>query len=209
MEGEKGMMTADKETRPGPGRKEETAMKPKTSGIEQEKRKRGRPAGSKNKVKVSRPDRQPITDPGDNAKILQYSLALSRLPKININDLQSVKARIDEFFAICTEHDIKPAIASLALAFGCNRMTFFNWITGKYDVIKNRDCLDAIKNAYDIINSQYEIYMNAGKINPVAGIFLMKNNLGYQDTTQHIITANNDQAISLPDITERAGLLEE
>ena len=51
--------------------------------------------------------------------------------------------------------------------------------------------------------------MNNGRINPVAGIFLMKNNYGYQDTTQHIISTDNDHQLTLPDITERAGLLEE
>lgn len=174
-----------------------------------EQRKRGRPKGSTNKTKRIDHDLNAMVDPGDNAKILQYSLSLARLPKIDINNLSSVQNRIDQFFEICTQFDIKPAIASLALSFGCNRATFFNWITGKYDVIKNRECLDTIKAAYNIINSQYEIYMNTGKINPVAGIFLMKNNMGYQDTTQHIIQANNDQQLSLPDITERAGLLEE
>lgn len=179
--------------------------------VEPEKRKRGRPKGSIDKTeRKKRTDNKMLrTEEGDNAKILQYSLALSKLPKIDINDLQSVQDRIDQFFSICTAYDMKPAIASLALSFGCNRMTFFNWITGKYDVIKNRDCLDAIKNAYDIINSQYEILMNTGKINPVAGIFLMKNNLGYKDTTDHVITANNENQLSLPDITTRAGLLDE
>lgn len=172
-------------------------------------KKRGRPKGSTNKTKRHDHDINALTEPGDNAKILQYSLALSKLPKIDVNNLQSVQARIDQFFSICAAYDIKPAIASLALSFGCNRITFFNWITGKYDVIKNKECLNAIKNAYDIINSQYEILMNTGKINPVAGIFLMKNNMGYQDTTQHIIQANTEQALSLPDITQRAGLLEE
>ena len=176
---------------------------------EPEKRKRGRPKGSANKTKRIDHDINALTEPGDNAKILQYSLALSKLPKIDVNNLQSVQARIDQFFSICAAYDIKPAIASLALSFGCNRITFFNWITGKYDVIKNKECLNAIKNAYDIINSQYEILMNTGKINPVAGIFLMKNNLGYKDTTDHVITANNENQLSLPDITQRAGLLEE
>jgi len=169
-------------------------------------RKRGRPKGSKN-LSV-RKDHQLQTEQGDNAKILDYTLAVSSLPAIDINSLEQVKQRIYDFFRISKEHDFKPAIATLALAFGCNRITFFNWITGKYDVIKNRECLNAIKSAYDVINSQYEIYMNTGKINPVAGIFLMKNNMGYKDTTDHIITANNNTDPGIDDITDKAGLLD-
>ena len=34
-------------------------------------------------------------------------------------------------------------------------------------------------------------YMQNGKINPVSGIFLMKNNFGYADKQEVIVTPNN------------------
>lgn len=36
-----------------------------------------------------------------------------------------------------------------------------------------------------------EEYMQNGKINPVSGIFLMKNNFGYADKTEVVVTPNN------------------
>ena len=36
----------------------------------------------------------------------------------------------------------------------------------------------------------WESYMNSGKINPVSGIFLGKNNFGYQDKTEYVVTPN-------------------
>lgn len=36
----------------------------------------------------------------------------------------------------------------------------------------------------------WESYMNSGKINPVAGIFLGKNNYAYQDKTEYVVTPN-------------------
>lgn len=57
--------------------------------------------------------------------------------------------------------------------------------------------VDTIKKAYQILNMQMENYMQNGKINPVAGIFLMKNNMGYQDKSEMVLTPNNplgDQA---------------
>ena len=50
--------------------------------------------------------------------------------------------------------------------------------------------------------------MNSGKINPVSGIFLMKNNFGYKDNTDLTITANQDKQETISDITNRANLLD-
>ena len=169
-------------------------------------KKRGRPAGRKNNK--PRPDRQvAFTESGDNRRMINYTLALSRLPIIDYNNPAQMKQRIMQFFDISAEFDFKPAVATLALALGIDRMTLFNWLTGKSKRINNPECLYTLKTAYTLINSQYEIMMNTGKINPVAGIFLMKNNLGYQDTTQHIVTTGNDHEQSITDITSKAGLL--
>ena len=176
-------------------------------------KKRGRPKGSKNSVKTKRPDRSVErsvqTEPGENTKYLLHDMKLSDLPDININDDQAVSIRIKEYFAICAADDVKPSVASLALSFGISRFTLFDYVSGRNKTITNNRSILAIKKAYENINSYYEHMMNNGKINPVAGIFLMKNNYGYQDTTQHIIQAANDNPIALSDITERAGLLEE
>ena len=165
--------------------------------------------GKDKQQRKKRTDKNLQVKEGDNTKILQYTLALSRLPKIDVNNPILVKQRIDSFFDICLQYDMKPAIASLALAFGIDRVTLFTWITGKVQTVKNPESLNTLKNAYTIINSQYEIYMNSGKINPISAIFLMKNNMGYKDTTDYVISASNEQQLSLNDVTSRAGLLED
>ena len=38
-----------------------------------------------------------------------------------------------------------------------------------------------------------EAYANAGKINPVMAIFMMKNHFGYQDKTEYVLTPNQKQ----------------
>lgn len=47
--------------------------------------------------------------------------------------------------------------------------------------------------------------MNSGKVNPVAGIFLGKNNYGYQDKTEYVLTpnANQDSDYSADEIKQR------
>jgi hypothetical protein len=172
-------------------------------------KKRGRPAGSVNKSKISRPDRTVQTNPGENSRFLLHDLKLMNLPDIDINNAEQMKTRVNDYFRICSDDDVKPSIASLALSFGVSRVTLFSWITGKTNALQNAAALNTLKRAYDSINSYYEHMMNNGKINPVAGIFLMKNNMGYQDTTNYVISADNNKELNIDDITNRSGLLEE
>ena len=64
---------------------------------------------------------------------------------------------------------------------------------------------DTIKKAYFLLENLWESYMNSGKVNPVAGIFLGKNNYGYQDKTEYVLTPNqqNDNDYSADEIRER------
>ena len=51
----------------------------------------------------------------------------------------------------------------------------------------------------------WEKYMQNGKINPVSGIFLGKNNFGYVDKQEHVVTPtfNSDSDYSAEDIKKR------
>lgn len=182
--------------------------KPISEGSEQEqpKRKRGRPKGT---TGTKRKDRDVLTEPGENTKYISHDMKLYRLPDIDINNPEEVQNRINQYFDLCATDDIKPSIASLALAFHMSRFTLFNTLNDRSDYIKNNQSKLTLKAAYDLINSYYEHMMNNGKINPVAGIFMMKNNLGYRDTTDYIITPNTNNQLTLSDITNKAGLLED
>lgn len=173
----------------------------------------GRPKGSKtktgNRTRAKRPQQQPQLEPGENTKYLSHDLRLHQLPHINVNDDKQVSARVDDYFRICAEDDVKPSVASFGLAFHVSRFVLFNWINGRDKTITNTQSVLTLKSAYDLINSYYEHMMNNGKINPVSGIFLMKNNLGYKDTTDYVISANNEHNLTTGDIAERAGLLNE
>jgi len=56
-----------------------------------------------------------------------------------------------------------------------------------------------------MLENMWETYMNSGKINPVSGIFLGKNNYGYQDKTEYVLTPNqqNDSDYDAEDIRQR------
>ena len=189
-----------------PNKKQKTLNDDKPVNMEQPKRKRGRPKGT---TGTKRKDRDVFTEPGENTKYISHDMKLYRLPDIDINNPEEVQNRINQYFDICSEDDVKPSIASLALCFHMSRFVLFDCLNERNNRIKNNESIHTLKAAYDLINSYYEHMMNNGKINPVAGIFMMKNNLGYKDTTDYIITPNTNNQLTLSDITNKAGLLED
>lgn len=147
------------------------------------KRGRGRPPGSGGN---SRPDSTVQTDPGDNTKYILHSMKIADLPNVSMQDVQAVNDRIKEYFTICAADDMKPSVSGLALALGVDRTYLWEIRTGKKG--KVAEVADALKKAVQMLDLQMVDYMQNGKINPVSGIFLMKNNFGYTDKQEVVVT---------------------
>lgn len=141
-------------------------------------------------AKQKRPKRseqlQVHTEPGDNTRYLQHSLTIANLPSIDIKDAAQIETRVFEYFQLCAADDMKPSVAGLALAVGVDRKTIWQWATAE-----KSDRSNAVKKAYRMLDLQMTDYMQNGKINPVSGIFLMKNNFGYTDKQEVVVTPNN------------------
>lgn len=130
------------------------------------------------------------TEPGDNTRILTHAMEISNLPQIDTSDPVQVANRLREFFEICARNDMRPNVPSMALSLGIDRRTLWKWANGEGKG-KNSDIRDTVKKAYALLNILIEEYMQTGKINPVSGIFLMKNNFGYADKQEVVLTPNN------------------
>lgn len=150
------------------------------------KRGRGRPVGTGGN---ERPDKTAQTDPGDNTKYITFALVLRALPKVNMNSVEEVAQRITDYFQLCADYDMKPGMAGLASAFGYDRRSLWEYINGKQ--AKNKDVSDTLKKASQSLDLIMESYMQNGKINPISGIFLMKNNLNYSDKQEVVVTAQS------------------
>lgn len=135
-----------------------------------------------------RPQQQVQTDPGDNSKYLSHSLKMWNWQKPDMGDANAVQQRINDYFSLCNEDDMKPTVSGMALAFSVNRKTLWKWVNGIECEFVSKESRDTLKKAYSILECQMENYMQNGKINPVSGIFLMKNNMGYEDKTEMVIT---------------------
>ena len=124
------------------------------------------------------------TNPGDNTKYLEHNLQISELPAIDTSDEKQVAKRIYEYFRICAENDMKPSLSGMALAIGVDRATLWSWSVGN---TRSGTHYDTIKKAVQMLDAQMVDYMQNGKINPVSGIFLMKNNFGYKDQQEVVV----------------------
>ena len=137
----------------------------------------------------------PVTEPGDNAKYIGVSLQLFNLPAIDLKNPEQVQARLSEYFKIHVEADLKPTVAGMAMALGIDRRRLWEIRAGaKMGGHTPHELptliVDSIKKAYDFMENLWENYMQNGKINPVSGIFLGKNNFGYADKQEYVVTPN-------------------
>ena len=151
---------------------------------------------------------------GDNTKYLAVSMQLMNLPDIDLKDPEQVIDRLNLYFQIHAENDMKPTVAGMGLALnGMDRRRLWEIRTGNFGTQKSLAELptltkDSIKKAYKLMENMWENYMQNGKINPVSGIFLGKNNFGYQDKTEYVVTpnTNSDSDYSTEDIRKRYAL---
>lgn len=136
---------------------------------------------------------QEYIEPGDNAKFLSHALAIKAMPVIDINDPVQVEQRIEDYFALCVENDMKPTPAGFRNALCISKATLSNWRNGVYRAGTHQEI---ICKGYDLLDALWQDYMYNGKINPVSGIFIGKNEFRYADSQEVVLTPNQNGIIS-------------
>jgi hypothetical protein len=133
-----------------------------------------------------RPDEQVNAPPGEIARTVALMYGVMKQPKCNMADPAAVAERYDWYVGYCIENDLKPTVAGMALAYGYTR----EWLLRCKDgVVKSvpEDSILTLKRAWDMLTALMEEYMVNGHINPIPGIFLLKNNHGYRDQSEQVI----------------------
>ena len=146
------------------------------------------------KKRRKRPDRTealtPHYEPGTMASMITNTVALSSMGDVDMYIPEQVERRVMDYLHYCIDHDMKPTVESMALAFNTNRVQLWRWKEGVESNLPERS-RNAIKKGYNIMNQLLTQTMADGKINPVAAIFLLKNNHAYKDQTDVVVTPNN------------------
>lgn len=173
---------------------EETKKRGRPRLSEEEKKERAAKRKSGELPTIKRPDTSlrltEQVDAGDNARYLAHAMATMNLPRINTSDPKQVEERIQWYLRHCVDNDMKPTVKGFCNALGISRNTLWNWKCGNFRAGTHEEI---VVRAYDLLEEMWENYMQNGKINPVAGIFLGKNNFGYQDKQEYVLTPNQHQ----------------
>ena len=144
------------------------------------------------KPKYPRPKKSeqllPQTKPGEMSKMIRNAMDIASFGPVDSNSPEEVENRIGEYFRYCIEKEIRPSAEGMALALNTNRMSVWQWREGV--VKKPEGVRNALKKGFSILNYMLAQFMQEGKINPVAGIFLLKNNYAYADQSEVIVTPN-------------------
>jgi hypothetical protein len=136
---------------------------------------------------------QEMIEPGDNSRYIRHALATLDLPPIDISDPKQVSDRIDWYFVHCADNEMKPTVTGFCNALGVNKDTIRTWYNGEYRAGTHQDI---IRRAYRVLEELWEDYMLNGKINPVSGIFLAKNQwTGYRDSQEVVLTPNTPRDV--------------
>ena len=153
-------------------------------------------------VRRKRPDRveelSMHTEPGEMSKMILDAVNLSQMGEIDINDSGAVAERVNQYLTYCIEHDMKPTVESMALAFNTNRVQLWRWKEGVDCKIPEASRKE-IKKCYSVMNQLMTQAMANGKINPVAAIFLLKNNHNYKDQTDVVVAPASPYESGDPD----------
>lgn len=158
------------------------------------------------KKKRTRPDRTealtPKYEPGTMATMITNAMNLSSMGEVDMYDPEQVEQRMMQCLQYMVEHDMKPTVESMALAFNTNRTQLWKWKEGVESHLPDGS-RNAIKKGYNIMNQLLTQTMADGKINPVAAIFLLKNNHAYKDQTDVVVTPNNPMQDMDPEQAKR------
>ena len=149
------------------------------------------------KKKRKRPDLtemfSPQCPPGEISQMLSQTVTIANWNKIDTNDPDQIIDRINQYHQFCIDNDIKPDMSGMALAIGVSRKTLWAWENG-YESNKPQSVRNALKKGREINEHILVMLMQTGRINPIPALFLLKNNHGYKDQQDVIITPNNPYA---------------
>ena len=149
--------------------------------------------------------RAPLTNDG----AIDMWLEMYSWPLIDLSDPDAINQRLAEYLDLCKRYNSKPEVSGWCQTIGTTRIEVLDWSKGKrtrLDDVLTTASAAALSRSLGVFEFAWEYAMqNGGYAYPVTGIFLGKNNFGYQDKTEYVLTpnTNSDNDYSADEIRER------
>ena len=99
---------------------------------------------------------------------------------------EKLRTLISRFLQICSDYDMMITQANFALALSISRQALQRHLSGSTRI--SAEVLEILQSVNNMCATAVEDSLLAGTINVVGGIFIGKNNFGYRDATEQIIT---------------------
>ena len=169
------------------------------------RRSRGRPKGSKNKkikmVELTQNYTGEASEIGATVAAADRWRKMGRQKGASKMTDEELQERVDEYFEYCALNNEFPTKPSLANALGVTSRAVSYWQTGGRGSPKRREIIESAMLAIEAIALDRTLN---GKIHPTTFIFMAKNNFGWRDQTDVVLTPNNP----LGDVASEKELLE-
>jgi len=155
--------------------------------------------------------RNSMYDNKDMTKVsmnIDHALRLHELPRVDLNDQKAVHKRINQYFEMCRDDGATPSLPSLSVALGITKNVYLNIENGRNKTAPQwlRAELEAAKT---LLNALTEQSMLDGSMQAIPGIFVLKNNYGYRDQQDIVLTpGQQEEDIPEADLIAEANLLE-
>jgi hypothetical protein len=146
----------------------------------------------------------------DASDFMKVNLGLFDFPECDFrkSSLEEVENQVKRYFAYYAQTDHRPTVAGLAFVLNMDRKRLWEIVNNCDNVKATPEKKDLIKKAYRLLEMNMETALSERKIDPVSGIFLSKNNFGYVDKVEHVITPNQQEELDVEEIKKRYELPE-
>lgn len=129
-----------------------------------------------------------------NQRHIDHTMGLAMMKPLKVWDAKHVGQRTMEYLDKCKEDGVRVNLTSYALSLGTNPDGLNEMM---YDKSLTQETRSAIQKGVAMIEAIMLEMMSEQRINPVTGIFMLKNHFGYKDQSEisfkgHIETDKKD-----------------
>ena len=135
-----------------------------------------------------------------NSTYLFHSAKIAEMPRCNLLDASEIEKRSLEYFKACSDDGVRPSLTGYALALGTT-------VRGLQNLFSDRrlsdECVNALGKGAAKVEDVIISMMLDTRIQPVTGLFILKNHFGYKDTSDVNINTIRKSGDSPQELAEK------
>lgn len=131
----------------------------------------GPPEKPQNKITVRKAQGTTEMSKEENDAYIEQTLFLLSLDPVKFDSAVNVRNRVKLYFQNCKANGLRPVLPGLEIALGIDDDT---WMRYLYGDMGSDEVIREFKKAEQMLQHQASMWVAAGKIAPVAGIFNLK-----------------------------------